>query len=597
VVHGGRGQWCTVLDGTHLPAKEEIGGKAHSIAWMRGLGLPVPPAFVLPTWICARYREAGGTLPEQAWKAVRRGVEALEHATGRTFGGAERPLLLSVRSGAAVSMPGMMDTVLDLGINDDVQHALARETGSPAYARDTHLRFLRCYGEIVLKADLDGARAGEAEEVRAGIAASCGRPVPADPWEQLRAAVMAVFDSWYSARARVYRKHYGIPDDSGTAVTVQAMVFGNRGRASGTGVLFTRDPLRGEPVPYGEYLPGGQGEDVVAGGVDPGRLSQLAEELPEVHAELVAAARLLEARCGDMQDIEFTVENGTLYLLQARVGKRAPAAAVRIAVDLVTEGVIDVDEALRRVGAGQVRALLRPRLDAGAVRTAEILAEGQPACPGAATGDAVADPDEAVRRAEAGERVVFMAATTRPEDVHAMIAAEAVCTETGGSTSHAAVVCRGLGRTCVVGCGAGELLRLAGSEVTVDAETGRVLAGRLPMTCLNAEDDPWLSKLLAWAVDRCGIRVLRPAQLDGELVGGPLLDLDEQGVVGIDALPAALARARAVSGRIVETDEGVALAVRAGVRTIVTQEPLPVLLAALAAERETAGRQLAGEAS
>jgi pyruvate,orthophosphate dikinase len=227
----------------------------------------------------------------------------------------------------------------------------------------------------------------------------------------------------------VYRKHYGIPDGTGTAVTVQAMVFGNLGGKSGTGVLFTRDPLRGDPTPYGEYLPGGQGEDVVAGGVDPQRLSYLADEMPNVHSQLIESARLLETRCGDMQDIEFTVENGRLYLLQARVGKRAPAAAVRIAVDLVTEGVIDADEALRRVTPDQVRSVMRPQIDRESLGMAEVLATGEPACPGGAVGVVVSDPDEVVRRAEAGDRVIFVAATTRPEDVHAMIAAEAVCTD------------------------------------------------------------------------------------------------------------------------------------------------------------------------
>jgi pyruvate, orthophosphate dikinase len=534
--------WWIPLTGEVVPGRDEVGGKAHGVAWMRSLGLPVPPAFVLPAWTCARYGTAG-ELPDEAWRAVRAGIAHLEAETGRRFG---VDLLVSVRSGAAVSMPGMMDTVLDLGIT--------AAFGDDPFARDTRERFLRGYRQIVLR-DPAG-------------------PVPDDPWEQLRAAVMAVYDSWYSRRARVYRKHYGISDDSGTAVTVQAMVFGNRGADSGTGVLFSRDPLRGTPEPYGEYLPGGQGEDVVAGTVDPKPLSYLASTLPAVHDALLSAAALLERRAGDMQDIEFTVQEGELYLLQTRAGKRAPAAAVRIAVDLAAEDVISEEEAVRRVSADQARTVLRPSLAESVV--AEVLAKGQPACPGAAAGVVVTDADEVVRRAAAGEDVVFAAATTRPEDVHAMIDAVAVCTETGGATSHAAVVCRGLGRTSVVGCGAGTLLGLAGTVVTVDADRGRVLAGRLPMTRVSTSDDPHLARLASWAAERSPVRVVTDAPPD-------VLDLDAAEVVDLAELPAALAGVTAVRGSIVETDEGVAAAVRAGVGTIVTAEPLPVLLAALAA--------------
>ncbi|MGD9527382.1 MAG: pyruvate, phosphate dikinase, partial [Pseudonocardia sp.] len=485
------GSWCVLLDGSEVPGREEIGGKAWSLARMRRLGLPSPPAFVLPTRVCLEYHAAGGELPGRVEEALRAGVAHLEAETGRRFGGAERPLLVSVRSGAPVSMPGMMDTVLNLGFDQRVEAALAAEAGSAEYAADTHRRFVAGYAHVVLRADLaepDDATL-PALELRRRVADQLGRPVPEDPWEQLREAVSAVLASWNSRRAKAYRRHGGIPDDLGTAVTVQAMVFGNMGPGSGTGVLFSRNPLTGAPHPYGEYLPGGQGEDVVSGERDPLPLAHLAERLPAVHEELLAAARRLEAVQGDVQDIEFTVERGRLYLLQTRSAKRSPHAAVRLAVDLADEGVITPAEAVGRVTAEQVRRLLRPRLDPADRDGATVLATGEPASPGVGVGVALADADEAVRRAGDGEPVVFVARTTSPEDVHAMIAATAVCTETGGSTSHAAVVCRGLGRPAVVGCGPGAVERLSGREVTADGGIGTVFAGRLPLRQVDPDGD------------------------------------------------------------------------------------------------------------
>jgi pyruvate,orthophosphate dikinase len=569
--------WCVVLDGSELPSREEIGGKAWSLARMRRLGLPCPPAFVLPTRVCREYDASSRELPPHVEDALRAGVAHLEAETGRRFGGSEQPLLLSVRSGAPVSMPGMMDTVLNLGFDDDVERALAAEAGDPAYAADTHSRFVASFGRIVLKADIEDADAGPRSpaELRRAVLEETGRPVPDDPWEQLREAVRAVLGSWQSRRAKAYRRHTGIPDDLGTAVTVQAMVFGNLGEGSGTGVLFSRDPLTGAAEPYGEYLPRGQGEDVVSGERTPLPLAHLAEQLPSVHRELLAAAHRLEAEEGDVQDIEFTVQRGTLYLLQTRAAKRSPEAAVRLAVDLVDEGLIGEDEAVSRVSAEQVRQLLRPQLDPEDRRGATPVATGEAASPGAGAGLAVSDADEVVERAARGESVVFLARTTSPEDVHAMIAAVAVCTETGGSTSHAAVVCRGLGRPAVVGCGPGVVEGLAGREVTVDGALGTVFDGRLPLRSVDADGDPRLRRLADWAAAAAEIDVVTDAG-DAEV-----LDLDELGVVEAADVEPAVAGAVSVRGSVVETDAGVAAAIRGGVRRIVTTRPLPILLAAL----------------
>ncbi len=341
---------AVVLDGSTVPDKETVGNKGRSIAWMLSLGLPVPPALCLPIEECRRFHAAGGEIEDETWSSVLAGVAGLEERSGRTFGGGERPLLVSVRSGAAVSMPGMMDTVLNLGICDEVEASLARLSGEEAFARQTHCRFIHQFGETVFKAHLDepGPDTTPAE-VREEVRADTGEEVPTDPHEQLHAVIKTVFGSWSSRRAKTYRKHWGISDDGGTAVIIQAMVFGNLGEDSGTGVLFSRNPLSGDPEPYGEWLPRGQGEDVVSGTHDPEPLSALAASMPAAHEGLLAAAKLLERENGDIQDVEFTVERGELFLLQTRAAKRSPAAAVRAAVDLVGEGAIDRAEALHRV--------------------------------------------------------------------------------------------------------------------------------------------------------------------------------------------------------------------------------------------------------
>lgn len=460
--------------------RESAGGKAWSIQHMMSLGIPVPPAFVLTTEVCRDYHRAGRELPDALTAEVRSAMDHLQEQTGRRFGSGEHPLLVSVRSGAAISMPGMMDTVLNLGMTPEVETALAEETADPAYAADTRSRFTEQFEKVV------------------------GTTPPAEPWAQLDLAIRAVLDSWGSRRATAYRQSRGIPEDGGTAVTVQAMVFGNLDDRSGTGVLFSRDPLSGADEPYGEWLPRGQGEDVVSGRRDALPLSELAATLPAIHRELLSAAAVLERTGRDIQDIEFTVQNGTLWLLQSRAAKRSPQAAVRWAVQLQREGLIDTAQALGRVSAEQVRAVLRPRLDPSAVAATEPVAIGKPACPGIATGLVVTDADEAERLADEGVTVVLVRPTTDPDDVIAMSAAAAVVTEIGGSTSHAAVVCREMAVPCVVGCGIDTVTGLTGRIVTVDADAGTVYLGELPVQPAASPDDENLRTLELWLRDTLG---------------------------------------------------------------------------------------------
>lgn len=453
-----------------------LGGKAWGLQRMLALGVPVPPAFVVTTEACLRSRASGGGVPQDVRDALPAALAGLEEATGRTYGGGPHPLLVSVRSGAAVSMPGMMDTVLNLGMTPEVERALAELTGDAAFAADTARRFAHQFAAVV------------------------GVEAPADPHAQLEAAVAAVLGSWDSRRAVAYRRERGLDDDAGTAVTVQAMVFGNLDERSGTGVLFSRDPLTGEPEPYGEWLSRGQGEDVVSGTHDPLPLSALADEQPEVHAELLALTAVLEREGRDVQDVEFTVESGRLWLLQTRSAKRSPRAAVRLAVALAQEGLVSRSQALDRVSADQVEAVLRPHVDPRARAAATVLATGRPACPGVVSGLVVSDTVRAEDLSDEGVDVVLVRPTTDPEDVPAMSVVAAVLTELGGATSHAAVVSRELGVPCVVGCGAGALMGLEGRVVTVDAATGEVLDGALAVSePSDPDDDPDLVQLRAWA--------------------------------------------------------------------------------------------------
>jgi pyruvate,orthophosphate dikinase len=464
-----------VLDGTTGRDASVLGGKAKGIELMRALGIPVPPACVLTTNVCRAYYANERALPEGVVEGLSAAVGELERVTGRKFGAAERPLLVSVRSGAPVSMPGMMDTILNLGMNEAVERALSDESGDPAFAADTRRRFTEQFTSTV------------------GVAP------PDDPWEQLWAAVVAVLESWTGRRAIDYRRERGISEDIGTAVTVQAMVFGNLDDRSGTGVLFTRDPLRGGSEPYGEWLPRGQGEDVVSGRHNARPLAELALDLPDVHEDLMARARELERDRRDVQDIEYTVESGRLWLLQSRAAKRSPEATIRHAVQLCREGLISESEALDRVLPEHVRWLLSRRVDATAAGSAEAVAGGKQACPGCAVGLVVTDVDDAMERADAGEDVVLARPTTDPDDVAAMSSAVAVLTELGGATSHAAVVCRELGVPCIVGCGEDTVTALTGQTVTVDATAGVAYAGALPIVEAREGDDPDLTLLRNWA--------------------------------------------------------------------------------------------------
>jgi pyruvate,orthophosphate dikinase len=554
-----------VLDGHTSLGREAIGNKGASIARMLGLGLPVPPAFALPIDECRRYHAAGRRLDDAVWDAVLAGVAGLEQRSGRRLGDPAAPLLVSVRSGAAVSMPGMMDTILNLGMTDAVEDGLARLSGDPVFARRTHVRFCHEFGHTVHGADLDApGEDATADEVRAAVREDTGAEVPTRPLDQLRAAIHAVFESWSSRRAVAYRRHWGIAQDGGTAVIVQCMVFGNLGADSGTGVLFTRDPLDGAPRPYGEWLPGGQGEDVVSGTHDCLPLEALARALPDAHARLLEAGALLERENADVQDIEFTIEGGRLYLLQTRAAKRSPQASVRTAVDLVADGAIDPATALQRVSPDQLVIVLAPRLPAGARATAEVLAEGTPACPGVATGRAVADADAA----GATDEVVLVRPTTSPEDVSGMIAARAVVTERGGATSHAAVVTRALGRPSVVGVGEGVTGPWAGRDITVDGSAGVVYAGRLATEDVEERDVAGLPELLGWAAERSPVAVVddAPAVVDLDEAG---IGLDPDARVDVDALARRLRGAAAARGAVLATADGARAVLRSGLPVVV----------------------------
>ncbi len=456
-----------LLDGDASYPPEILGHKGHGIDMMRRNGLPVPSAFCITAQVGARYLAEPTATLDAIWDDVLDGMRRLEAATSRTFGRGPRPLLVSVRSGAAVSMPGMMDTVLNLGVNDQVEEALAAE-GTAEFARDTRRRF---------------------------TASPVGCDAPADPYVQLRAAIEAVFTSWGSPRAAAYRAHHGLDDRGGTAAVVQAMVFGNMNTNSCAGVVFSRNPMTGANEEYGEWLPGGQGDDVVSGTVDVEPITALRDQQPAVYDELTAAARALERLASDVQEIEFTIQDGTLWLLQTRAAKRSAQAAVRLALQLHHDGLIDEPEALRRVTPAHVEALLRPSLQPESRLAATLLAKGLPAGPGVASGRAYTEVDAAIDAADRGEDVVLVRNHTSPDDIHGMLVARGVVTETGGATSHAAVVSRELGRVAVVGCGRGVAELLAGKLVTVDGNEGEVRDGSLRLTAWSEDNTPELREL------------------------------------------------------------------------------------------------------
>ncbi len=531
--------------------RELLGGKGANLAEMAAIGLPVPPGFTISTTMCARYYAEGETFPDSLKDEAADGLAHIERATGKTFGNAADPLLVSVRSGARVSMPGMMDTVLNLGLNDATVEGLAAVSGDARFAWDSYRRFIQMYSDVVL--GLDHGAFEEALEMakedrgvhldtelevedwqrltrryKELVEEQLGSPFPQDVQDQLWGAVGAVFGSWQSERAKVYRRLNSIPHDWGTAVNVQAMVFGNMGDTSATGVAFTRDPATGERSFYGEYLINAQGEDVVAGIRTPQYLTRAAREkagakrpsmeeaLPEVYAELARVFELLERHYRDMQDIEFTVERGRLFMLQTRSGKRTAKAALKIAVDMAQEGLIGEEEAVLRVDPAALDQLLHPTLDPAAERA--VIAKGLPASPGAASGAVVFDADSAEHRAARGEKVILVRVETSPEDIHGMHAAQGILTARGGMTSHAAVVARGMGRPCVSGAGSisidykARVMKVGASEVregeviTIDGTSGEVMLGAVPTVQPELVGD--FGTLMAWAdkVRRLGIR-------------------------------------------------------------------------------------------
>jgi pyruvate, orthophosphate dikinase len=519
--------------------RELLGGKGIGLAEMTQLGIPVPDGFTITTDACRAYMDGGGTVPDGLDDEVGEHVAALESRTGKRFGDETDPLLVSVRSGAAISMPGMMDTILNLGLGDTAVEGLASSTGNARFAYDSYRRLVQMYGEVVdgvdghrfeqALSDLKRERGVEqdldlsADDLRdlvgrfkAIYEEGTGSEFPQSATDQLQRAYRAVFDSWEAPRAKVYRRTYDIPDDLGTAVNVVQMVFGNRGEGSSTGVCFTRDPSTGEKRLYGEFLPNAQGEDVVAGIRTPEPIERMRELVPEAYDQLVETLERLEAHYRDMQDIEFTVEEGTLYLLQTRTGKRTAAAALRIASEMVDEELISREEAVARIDPGQLDQLLHPMIDPTA--TIDVVARGLNASPGAASGAIVLDADTAEERGKAGEAVILVRWETTPDDIHGLIQAQGVLTSHGGMTSHAAVVARGMGKPCVAGCEALSIdyaahkVTIAGHElaegdvITIDGGTGSVIVGEVPLVPPAIDEN--FGTILGWADDlrRLGVR-------------------------------------------------------------------------------------------
>jgi len=518
--------------------RELLGGKGVGLAEMTQLGIPVPAGFTVTTDACRAYMAAGGSVPDGLDDEIAERVTALEERTGKRFGDPSEPLLVSVRSGAATSMPGMMDTILNLGLNDVAVEGLAASTGNPRFAYDSYRRLIQMYGEVVdgvdghrfeqALTDLKASRGASqdvdlsADDLRELVATyeriyeeATGTPFPQDATEQLRRAYRAVFDSWEAPRAQVYRRTYHIADDLGTAVNVVQMVFGNRGEGSGTGVCFTRDPSTGEKVLYGEFLANAQGEDVVAGIRTPEPIERMRERMPEAFEQLVGTLERLESHYRDLQDVEFTVEEGRLYLLQTRTGKRTAAAALRVAAEMVDEGLISRDEAVARIDPAQLDHLLHPMIDPSA--EVEVATRGLNASPGAASGAIVLDADTAEERGKAGESVILVRWETTPDDIHGLIEAVGVLTAHGGMTSHAAVVARGMGKPCVAGCEglsidtkkrtvtiAGNELR-EGETITIDGGTGAVIVGSVPLVAPAIDEN--FGTILGWADDFRRLRV------------------------------------------------------------------------------------------
>jgi pyruvate, orthophosphate dikinase len=500
--------------------RDLLGGKGVGLAEMTQLGIPVPSGFTITTDACRAYMRDGG-IPAGLEDEIDEHIARVEARAGKRFADPQDPLLVSVRSGAAVSMPGMMDTILNVGLNDVAVCGLAQATGNPRFAFDCYRRLVQMFGETVDGIAGDRFRASgddpeaTTEEFKRIYAGEIGAEFPQDAREQLRRAVIAVFESWNTPRAQVYRSTYGIPDDLGTAVNVVQMVFGNKGDSSATGVCFTRNPSTGEQGVYGEYLVNAQGEDVVAGIRTPQPLEEMAKRLPEAYDQLLETMARLEQHYRDMQDIEFTVEEGRLYLLQTRSAKRTAAAALKAAVDMAGEGLINREDAIARIDPSQLDQLLHPMLDPKA--EFEVAARGLNASPGAASGKIVLDADTAVERGKGGEAVILVRWETTPDDIHGLIQSRGVLTAHGGMTSHAAVVARGMGKPCVAGCEGlqidvgskqvtlGEHTLLEGDVITIDGGTGRVIVGEVPLVPPLINED--FETVLGWADELRRLRV------------------------------------------------------------------------------------------
>ncbi|MGB4197718.1 MAG: pyruvate, phosphate dikinase [Tepidanaerobacteraceae bacterium] len=515
-----------------------LGGKGANLAEMVKIGLPVPMGFTVTTEACLNYYDEGEKISEDIVSQIFGALENLEQEMGKKLGDIQDPLLVSVRSGAVISMPGMMDTVLNLGLNDESVKGLAAKTDNERFAYDSYRRFIQMFGNVVMEVDHGNFEAviesvkekknitedtemdaeGWKEVIslyKEKIKEETGREFPQDPKEQLLMAVEAVFKSWNNQRAKVYRRINKIPDDLGTAVNVQTMVFGNKGDDSGTGVAFTRNPSTGENKVYGEFLMNAQGEDVVAGIRTPQSIDQLKEVMPDIYKQFTDVCTLLENHYKDMQDIEFTIENGKLYILQTRNGKRTAQAAVKIAVDMVHEGLISKEQAIIQVPAGQLETLLHRRIDPNA--KVEAVAKGLPASPGAASGSVVFDPDEAEVMGNDGKKVILVRTETTPDDIHGIVAAQGVLTSRGGMTSHAAVVARGMGKPCVSGCEAiridyekeefqvGDTVVKKGDIISIDGSTGQVIIGEVPMVEPELSDE--FNELLSWADEARTLKV------------------------------------------------------------------------------------------
>ena len=514
--------------------RELLGGKGANLAEMTNLKIPVPQGFTVTTEACNKYYEDGQKISDEVLEQIRANIKELEKLAGKEFGSKEDPLLVSVRSGARASMPGMMDTILNLGLNDEAVEIVAKKTSNPRFAYDSYRRFIQMFSDVVMGIEkrlfedkLDEMKEAKGYQFDTDLTADDlkelvvqfkeiynkekGEEFPQDPKVQLIEAITAVFRSWDNPRAIIYRRLNDIPSEWGTAVNVQQMVFGNKGETSGTGVIFSRNPATGDKAIYGEYLMNAQGEDVVAGIRTPQPIAKLEEQNPEIYKQLVGIINTLETHYKDMQDMEITIEEGTLYFLQTRNGKRTAQAALKIAVDLVEEGMLTKEEAILKVEPKQLDSLLHPAFYSEDLKKAEVVAKGLPASPGAACGKICFTADEAKERAAAGENVVLVRLETSPEDIEGMIAAQGILTVRGGMTSHAAVVARGMGTCCVAGCGAIKVdenarkIEIAGKTYTdqdfisIDGATGNVYAEQVKT--VTPEITGHFAKFMGWADD------------------------------------------------------------------------------------------------